>query len=428
MSSPQSKLFTRREFLTMSAVAGTAAVLPSFVTHTIRAALGDEPAVKPGEPIPGFRDDRVLVLIQLGGGNDGLNALPPHGDDAYHRARPRLAIRGDDVLKVDEHYGFHTALKPLKSLYDDGALSVIHGVGYPNPNRSHFRSMEIWHTATDSDKFSRSGWVGRYFDNACSGAARKTAGVAVGPEPPQAFDGARGFGVAFEDADTFGWRAGPGGDTQEAFESLNRVDEHAKPPRDGAPTVDFLRHVTAGMVLASEQVQEAAGRPRRAPEYPNSRVARDLRTVATMIAGGLPTRIYHVAFTGFDTHVNQANQHANLLTQFAGAVAAFQQDLKRLGAAGRVLTVAFSEFGRRVGENYGRGTDHGTAGPMFLIGDRIRPGTHGKVPSLTDLDRGDLKFHTDFRSVYATILDDWLGITPTKVLGRRFPTLDLLRD
>jgi uncharacterized protein (DUF1501 family) len=399
-------IYSRREFLQALAVAGLGATLPAFLTESVFAQQA-------AGVTPGFKDDRILVVIQLGGGNDGLNTVIPFGDDNYRRSRPNLAVADKDIIRLNDHVGLHSNLAPLQALMEKGDLGIIQGVGYPNPNRSHFRSMEIWHTAVDSDRYESTGWIGRYFDNACSGAGNPLAGVNLGREAPQSFASVRGMGVSFDEPRNFGW-AGQGRATRDSFNTINHTaDDHS-----GETTLDFLRHVTANAMASSDRVLRASRTNRQVPAYPDSRLASSLRTIATLIAGGLPTRIYYASMTGFDTHANQNGQHGNLLRVFAQASSAFMADLKAIGVADRVLVMAFSEFGRRVSENGSRGTDHGTAGPMFLMGAGIKPGLHGTYPSLADLDGGDLKHTVDFRAVYAEVLQRWFGTNPRLVLAK----------
>ncbi|MCB2153861.1 DUF1501 domain-containing protein [bacterium] len=409
-------VFTRREFLRSSAIAAMGMAIPSFLARSALSAQTASPAFAPA------KDDTILVVLQLGGGNDGLNTVVPFGDDAYRKARRRIGVETSKILQLNDELGLHPSLAPLKELYDGGELAVVNGVGYPNPNRSHFRSMEIWQTASDSDRFLNSGWIGRYFDNCCNGTARPESAIHVGPERPQAFGGKMGVGVSFTDPERFEWQESLHADDQ-TFRHLNKVGES----NDGDSTLDFLRHTTANAVLGSDSIQRALGRSESRATYPQSRIGNALRTVSSLIHGGLGTRIYCVSHTGFDTHANQAGQHERLLGQFAEALNAFQADLRAGGLDERVVTMCFSEFGRRVEENASGGTDHGTAGPMFIAGSRIQPGLHGIYPSLTDLDEGDLKHTVDFRDVYATILEGWLRTDSKLVLGREFNQLGVLQ-
>ncbi len=402
---------SRRDFIKSAALFSALGVAPQFLTRTVEGAA---------QAIGGFKDDRVLVVVQLGGGNDGLNTLVPYGDDNYHRSRPRIGLKKEGIVPIDDHVGLNAHMTELMRLYDSGNLAIVQGVGYPNPDRSHFRSMEIWHTASDSEEFLGAGWIGRYFDHNCSGSARPQAGVAIGKERPQAFDGDRGFGVAFEDPNRFGWEPGAGADTKETFARVNR------PAGNGEHTLDFLRHVTSSAILSSEEVGRAADSagiqiPRRGRQP-----LHELDVVAGLIRGGLQTRVYYVSMSGFDTHANQFDQHNRLLEGVATSISQFQATLRRDGTAARVVTMVFSEFGRRVRENGSGGTDHGTAAPMFLLGDGVRPGLHGQAPSLSDLDGGDLKHTVDFRGVYAGVLERWLGVDPLPILGQSFPPVNVI--
>ena len=329
-----------------------------------------------------------------------------------------LALHSESAFDLNDELRLHREMPGFKQLFDDGLLHVINNIGYPNPDRSHFRSMEIWHTATDSDEYSGTGWIGRYFDHHCSGSARPQVGVAVAKERPQAFNSKEGFGVAFENVGSFGWRPGQGAATEEAFSALNAGGH-------GDTNLDFLRHVTSNAIMSAREVKEAAESVRRQQQRAQQ-MGPALETVSRLIKGDLATRIYFVSVSGFDTHSNQAGQHDALLERVGNRLSQFQEALRSDGTADRVMTMVFSEFGRRVNENASGGTDHGTAAPMFLIGDGVRPGLHGVQPSLHDLDQGDLKHTVDFRQVYATVLKDWFEVDAKPVLGRRFDTLDLI--
>jgi len=407
---------TRRDFIQKSALySALGVVAPQFLTHTAEAAV---------QQISGFDNDRVLVVVQLGGGNDGLNTVVPYGDDAYHRARPNIGLKQDDLLKINDYVALNGQLSGMKSLYDDGLLGIVQGIGYPNPDRSHFRSMEIWHTASDSDKFSSQGWIGKYFDHECGGAARPQVGLAIGKEQPQAFTSTKGYGVSLEDPRKFGWQPGKGVDSQANFSKIN---EGGSPDSDS--NIDFLRHVTSNAIMSSDEVKEASDKAGDGmPQQRGGRqpLAKTLGGLASLIKHELATRIYYVSISGFDTHANQLGAHANLMTQVSQGLAEFQAQLKKDGTSKRVMTMIFSEFGRRVQENQSGGTDHGTAAPMFLMGDHVNPGLHGKYPSLTDLDQGDLKFNTDFRSVYAGLLNDWFRVDSTSILGSNVKPLDII--
>lgn len=409
---------TRREFikkgLTMVAVGVTA---PSFITRTA-LAMNNPWDVSQVTSRPGVPDDRILVVVQMGGGNDGLNSIVPFTNDAYYRARPNLAVPQKDVIRITDELGLHPNLGKLKELYDKGAMAVVQGVGYPNPSRSHFKSMEIWQTADPEGRVVRYGWVGRYFDSKCPVCEQPTVGVNVGQTMPLAMQAESGLGVSLENPDAFQWMNTFNGlgakEEQELFKLLNA------PSPNEPGTIDFLRHTAMNAYVSSENVRDAVKNYKGGVEYANTRFASSMRLIAQMIAGKLPTKVYYAHMTGFDTHAAQRGAHETLLLQLAESVSSFYKDLEAQGNAERVVVLAFSEFGRRVAENGSGGTDHGTAAPMFVFGKALKGGLYGSHPSLTDLTEGDLKHGIDFRSVYSTVLDRWLGADPQKILGHNF--------
>lgn len=391
------------------------------------------------------KDGTILVVLQMAGGNDGLNMVVPFADDTYHRARPRLSLPTDQILKIDNYIGLNPKLAGLKSLYDEGHVAIVQGVGYPNPNRSHFRSTEIWQTASDADRTLSDGWLGRYFDNCCAGAD-PTVGVAIGEGTPQAFAAKNPTGITFSRPEQFRFRPSePDGGRMSAeemlFRQLNETagGEEAIAAPDGASvgaingktksdlsTLDFLQRTALDAQLSSDKILAIARKSKSTVTYPQGQLAASLNIIARMIGGGLPTRVYYASQGGFDTHAGQINAHQRLMTEFNDAVASFVSDLKQQGNFERVLLMTFSEFGRRVQENANGGTDHGAAAPMFVLGGAVKPGLFGKSPSLIDLDHGDLKFNTDFRSVYGTVLDRWLKAPSQTVLGRKFQSLAIV--
>ncbi len=415
---------TRREFiqkgLTIVAMGSTA---PSFLTRTA-LVMANPFDIAQVTSRPGVPDDHVLVVVQMGGGNDGLNTLVPFSDDAYYRARPRLAIPRQEVIQLNSEFGLHPKMGKFKEMLDRGVAAVIQGVGYPNPSRSHFKSMEIWHTADPEGRVMRVGWIGRYFDSKCPVCVEPTAGVNIGSSMPLAMKADGGQGVTLENPDTFQWLPSLEGVGAREERELFRLLNAPAPNEPG--TIDFLRHTAMNAVLSSERVREAVRQYKGGIDYPNNRFSYSMRLIAQMIAGRLPTKVYYAHMTGFDTHASQQGVHDTLLEQLSTGVDAFYRDLEAQGNADRVLVVAFSEFGRRVAENGSAGTDHGTAAPMFVFGKRVRPGLHGRQPSLTDLADGDLRHGIDFRSVYATVLDQWLGADPTKILGAEFERVPFL--
>jgi uncharacterized protein (DUF1501 family) len=367
--------------------------------------------------------------------------------DAYYKARPGIGIAANNVLKLGDYgVGLHPQLAGINELYDNGMAAVVQGVGYPNPNRSHFKSMDIWHTADTTA--TGDGWLGRYFDSECCGFGKgesgkaeggtkqrgsETAkqvsnqpGIAIGRTAPLAMQGQQIKPISFETEDLFRWVG------QDVHKSL--VDPYHKLERREAPAGDdsnssFLMRTALDAQVSSDLIRKAV-RQKPLVQYPGSELSRQLQMVASMIRAGLPTRVYYVQHGGFDTHAQQGGgngRHANLLGQLSQAVKAFYADLKAQENHGRVLTMSFSEFGRRVGQNASQGTDHGTAAPMFLFGPMVKAGVHGDHPSLTDLDEGDLKHRIDFRSVYAGILDGWLKADPKKILEGEYRALPVIK-
>ncbi|MHC4811893.1 MAG: DUF1501 domain-containing protein [Planctomycetota bacterium] len=370
------------------------------------------------------RGDKILVIVQLSGGNDGLNTLVPFDNDDYHRGRPRLRQKKATCLKLASGIGLHGAMKQLKAIYDDGDLAILQGVGYPNPNRSHFKSMDIWHSADVSDRPKKSGWLGRLADLTNRRKDDADYTVNISAQPPLALQGKDYRPISFRDPNQYRF---DGSQTQmKAFEKIT-----TRARQDANEMLELLGKTAEDARKSSEQIRAAARAYSTPVRYPQggrgAGASGSLRSVAAMINAGLSTRVFYVYHNGYDTHNNQAGRHNNLLTQLSQALFAFQQDLKRLRADDRVCTFVFSEFGRRVRENASAGTDHGAGGLSFLMGGKVKGGLHGKMPSLTDLDRGDLKYNLDFRRIYATLLREWLGADAREVLGGHFEKLPLLK-
>ena len=361
--------------------------------------------------------ERILVVVELAGGNDGLDTVIPHANDAYHKARPALGRKAADVLKIDDGFGLHPSLGGLKTLYDHGLVGVIHGCGYPNPDRSHFSSMDYWHTARPHTP-ATIGWVGRLADAAWP-AGKPNLVVNVSGKQALAVQAAKHSPVVFDDPETF-VRAGDSLQAK-AYEAL------IAQRNTGNASLDFLTEISRQASEGSRRVREATANYKTPVAYGATPLAADLKKVAALIDAGFPTRIYYVSLGGFDTHAGQVGGRFYLLTGLGEALRGFNEDLKRLGRDGDVAMMMFSEFGRRVEENASQGTDHGTAGPMFVMGAKVKPGLHGTHPSLTDLDaNGDLKMTTDFRRVYAAAIQTWLGVPAKGVVGD-FAPLDLFR-
>jgi uncharacterized protein (DUF1501 family) len=370
--------------------------------------------------------ETVLVVIQLSGGNDGLNTVVPYADDAYRKARPSLAVGQSTVRKIDDHVGFHPSMEGFSKLLEAGRLGIVQGVGYPNPDRSHFSSMDIWHTARpdlykgrgerDGPGHRVTGWIGRCLDgNAPASAHGDMPALHLGSgRLPLALVGEQ-IRVSSVSA-LEGFRLDAADDR--VVQAMRQAAAAKRPGDDDL--VAFLQRGTLSAMDSSKRVQESLGRYTTDVKYPDGTLARRLKTVAQLIDAGLGTRVYYLDLDGFDTHANQAAAHAGLLTELSAAVNAFVTDLDKHGHGKRVLAMTFSEFGRRLKENASQGTDHGAAAPLFVAGGKVKTGLIGKHPSLSDLDEGDLKFTTDFRGVYAAVLEQWLGVPSTPVLGAMF--------
>jgi uncharacterized protein (DUF1501 family) len=436
-------LHTRRHFLRTTFLGGAAAwTIPAFLERTFFAM--DAQAAQSLLPTPDGRDHPILIVVQLAGGNDGLNTLIPHGSDPYYRARPRLSVPAGKVLALNDDLGLHPSLTGLRSLYDDGYAALIQGVGYPNPNRSHFRSTDIWQTGSDAGQELSQGWLGRYFDACCAGEDA-TTGIAIGNREPLAFTGENAASISFNqpgslrlqgidamEMDSMLAEAPMDGNDEPGLEDMAGASIGALPggnilDSEGASNVDFLRRVAMDARMGSDTIRQVTNQFKASTPFPANRLGRDLELVARLIAGSMPTRVYYVSQGGYDTHSNQLNTHARLLAELDGALSALARELQAQGNWSRVLVMTFSEFGRRVAENASGGTDHGAAAPLFILGGGVRPGVHGRAPSLENLDRGDLIHTTDFRSVYATVLEQWLRAPSQQILHQKFPLVDFLR-
>jgi uncharacterized protein (DUF1501 family) len=425
-------LQTRREFLRNGLVGGALAwTVPAFLSETFNK-LHAEGAADNAKPI--------LVVLQMAGGNDGLNTVVPISNDNYYAARPSLAIRANVAHKLSGDFGLHPSMTAFKEMYDAGLLQIVHGVGYPNPNRSHFHSTDIWQTASPENPKTQ-GWIGRYFDNACHGAD-PTVGISIGRQMPLAFASGHPLGISLENPESYRLATGDDGENEMYYRKLNSPDMlegdsnelnsgasiGAAPgmaPQVRGSSLDFLERVALDAQVSSDKILEVTKRVKNQASYPGSQIANSLKLVARLIAGGLPTRVFYVSQGGYDTHANQAPTQVRLLAEMSGGVKAFFEDLKAMGQDQRVTLMTFSEFGRRVSQNANNGTDHGAAAPMFLAGPKIKAGFAGTPPSLApkDLLNGDIRFTTDFRSVYAGVLENWLKTDSAAILGRKFPAL-----
>lgn len=364
---------------------------------------------------------RVLVVLQQAGGNDGLNTLIPYSEPAYYDARGELAIAQEQVLALNERVGLHPAMTGMKSLYDAGNLAVVEGVGYPNPDRSHFRSMEIWHTA-NPENVSYDGWLGKYLDATSEENNSLWRAMAVGSSVSPSLVGGPTV-PAVESVDAYELKTDP----RYPADHDNKLNAWTSLYAQAAAQPGHMPFVSATGMQAYEssvQLQEVATAYEPAVTYPSGPLGEALTLCAQMIDSELGTGICYVTTGGFDTHAQQANQHSQLLAGVSDAVSAFLADVEAHGRAQDVALVTWSEFGRRVNSNASDGTDHGTAAPMFIAGAPVNGGLYGEPPSVSSLDEnGDLVFTTDFRSVYATLLEKWLETDSSDVLGGSFPVL-----
>lgn len=400
---------SRRDFLQKGlGTLGLAAGLPLFLQETSLALAANRIA-----GLEADHPERILVVLELGGGNDGLNTVIPYTRDEYYRLRPTLAIAPRRVLKLNDQFGFHPNLLGFERLFKDGRMAVFHGCSYPRPNRSHFVSMEFWHTGVPNGAAKR-GWIGRFAD-VYKPRPEDAYIVNLAKEQSGAVRSRVHSPVVFSDPERFAREGSP--EQKAIFQEL----EERKASDN--PALDFVRGVSSAAGSSSELIRHACAEYRSQVDYGYGEVGVDLKRVAALIASEARTRIYYASFSGFDTHVSQANAHNGLFNRVGDAVLGFFRDLERIGRAQDVALLMFTEFGRRVKENAGRGTDHGVASPMFLVGPQVRGGFYGEHPSLTDLDEGDLKMTTDFRTVYATAMKEWMGLAdPSSVLRAEFPT------
>jgi len=404
----------------------------------LKAALGVSTMLSLASPAPNLllraatagaarRDDRdtILVVVQLSGGNDGLNTVVPYADDEYARNRPTLRLGPKDVHKIDSYLGFHPRMEAFSRLYKEGHLSILHGVGYPNSDRSHDVAMRHWHTAKPDDSDCQTGWLGRAADSVWHTNQKDTPVVFVGPiVQPFGLRAEHVIIPSIRSSDDLTIDPAPGESQPRQAVELSRAD------RDN-PLLNHLRDCTAIARANSRRIEAVAGASANKAEYPAFRLAETLHTVARLIRADVGIRIFFTelgggGIGGFDNHANQLGNHCSLLHHLSESIAAFINDLKRDKALNRVLLMTFSEFGRTVKENGRHGTGHGAAAPVFLAGGKLKSGLIGSHPSLTDLDNGAMKFHTDFRRVYATVLDRWLGFDSRTVLDRQFELLDIL--
>ena len=398
----------RRGFLQTSILASTLLFVPKML-H----ALDRGPGLARLADAPGARR---LIVVQLGGGNDGLNTVIPYQNDLYYKARPTLGIKeSEGILALDKGLGFHPALKGFKSLYDQGYLAVLNGVGYPDPDRSHFRSMDIWQTGSGSAQNLSTGWLGRYLDSGAPGCQNPYNALEVDDTLSLAMKGTQRKGLAFKNPDKFRQL------TQNRL--LSKVSRETGSDHHHAQ-VDYLYQTLAETASSADYLYDKSKVYKSAVAYPTTEFGKNLKTTAELINSGVESRVYYVALNGFDTHVRQHEQQQRLFTDLGDGLAALADDLQKNGQWANTLVLVFSEFGRRVGQNASEGTYHGTANPVFLIGGALQQkGVINAAPDLANLDQGDLRHQLDFRGIYAAVLKDWLGADDTGILGTDFERL-----
>ena len=398
-------IIKRRAFLQTGSLATASFFVPKFLK-----AFESGKLVPPG--------NKVVIVLQLSGGNDGLNTVIPVRNDIYYRSRPRLGIEQNRALSISDEVGLHPALTAFADAYHDGSLAILNSVGYPNPDRSHFRSMDIWHTGSQSHEYLTTGWVGRYLDAQCNGCAQPTQALEVDDVLSLALKGNDVNGLAFKDPKRlFGTSNG-------AF--FKELSKHHTEHHDEKP-VDYLYKTMAETISSADYIFNQSKLHPTSADYPNSELGKSLRTIASLIYSEINTKVYYVSLGSFDTHINQEMQQQRLFKEMNDAVQAFVKDLKSNNRFNDVLFFTFSEFGRRVSQNASGGTDHGTANNMLLLSGGLKEkGLLNAMPDLSDLDEGDLKYKVDFKNVYATILNKWLQADDQKILGREYDLLKFI--
>ena len=395
-------MFDRRRFLQQSSLIALAPTVPAFLAQSCRATEAR-------------RDERVLVVLQLNGGNDGVNTVVPFADEGYAKNRDRLRLERDQLIKLSDTVGLHDAMRGAGKLWETGRLAIVQGVGYPNPNRSHDVSMAIWQTCRfDPKEHKTRGWLGRALDASTPSEKRAPSSLLVGNEGlPVALQGRKSVAAAIDRADEF-------------IIENRLADLGSTANASGSDLLAYVRRSTLDAYATADRVSEAVRKVTVNARYPSTGLGQRLSLIGQLIKSDFGARVYYAAQSGYDTHSEQKFEHANLLRALSDAMHAFLEDLRAAKLDDRVLVLCFSEFGRRVEENGSLGTDHGTAGPVFLAGPSVNPGLHGQTPSLTDLEDGDLKMSVDFRRVYSEVLRNWLNLDPTMAVGGSFEPLGLI--
>ncbi|XZF15260.1 DUF1501 domain-containing protein [Chitinophagaceae bacterium MMS25-I14] len=398
---------SRRKFIQLSSLASASVMMPQF----LKAFAGPQ--------VVSSQNEKILVIVQLSGGNDGLNTVIPFRNDIYYKSRPVLGLADTEILKLNDEAGLHPSLKNMRALYDQGWLGILNNVGYPEPNRSHFRSMDIWQTGSASDELVTTGWLGRYLDNACVDCdVHKTMAIEVDDSLSLAMKGNKKSAIAIRDVNQF-YKAA----SDPYFNRL--VTEHQH--EHEAKLADYLYQTLTETISSADYVYKQSKIYNTSQIYPDTQLGKRMKTIGSLINSHADTRVYYVSHGSFDTHVGQKDRQAKLFTELDDALAALVADLKQNNRMQDVMIMTFSEFGRRVAQNASGGTDHGTANNMFLISSGLKKqGLYNDLPRLTDLDEGDLRYEIDFKQVYATMLNNWLGTDARQIIKHSYPMLDFV--
>ncbi|MBM3415148.1 MAG: DUF1501 domain-containing protein [Bacteroidetes bacterium] len=395
----------RKEFIQIGSLATASMMVPKFLK-----AFEGGVMVPPG--------NKAVVILQLSGGNDGLNTVIPVRNDLYYKARPKLGIERAKALSLTDDAGLHPALTGFKEIYDEGGLAILNNVGYPNPDRSHFRSMDIWHTASQATEYWTTGWVGRYLDAQCNGCDKPTQAIELDDVLSLSLKGENIKGIAVKDP-----RRLYGTANEKFFRDVmkNHTDQKGEQP------VDYLYKTMAETLSSADYIFKQSRMHPTNATYPNTGLGNSLKTIASLIYSDINTKVYYVSVGSFDTHIAQEGQQQRLFTELNDSVKAFVKDLKVNGRFNDVLLFTFSEFGRRVAQNASNGTDHGTANNMlFISGGLKQKGLINEMPNLADLDEGDLKFKIDFKNAYATVLKKWLNADDKAILMKQYEYLNFI--
>ncbi len=394
----------RRDFIQRSSLASSLLMVPNFIKAFESSILNE-------------RSFKKLVIVQLSGGNDGLNTIVPFTNDVYYKSRPKIAIKASEVRRINNTLGFHPGLLPMQRLYDKGYLSIINNVGYPNPSRSHFRATDIWHTASDSNDYLTSGWIGRFIEQ---NGKKPFSAIEIDDSLSLMLKGREMNGIATKNPKLL--------HNNMNTPYFNKVLKQQTDRHLSEHNLGYLYKTMIETKSSAKYIYETSKTARTKIEYPQNPFGKQLKTTAEFINSGLKTKVYYVSMGGFDTHANQINSQARLLDVYSKAMEVFVKDIDEQGNLEDTLILTFSEFGRRVEQNAANGTDHGAANNVFVIGKNLKkPGLYNEAPNLDDLDTNkDLKYSIDFRSVYATILSKWLKVDTKEILNYKGEILDFI--